>query len=388
MALFAASFGTNVSTPLLLLYQERLGLSPWTVTALFAVYPVGLASALLWGGPASDAWGRRRLMVTMVVTSGLTSLLFVIGAANLSILFLARLLLGAVSGIAFVVASAWMQELAEAGNRLWAARLTGMMMYLGFGTGPLVAGVLGEWGPWPLASPYLVHIALIAGGLAAVYRVPETWPGSPAIPVRPHLRLHPHARRPFRRVVTPTAMAVFGFLSLAVGLFPVLLQPAMAEIAVFVTGSVAALASLSIFATQRLIVFLGPLRAAPIALASGTMGSALGTVAFATGAWPILLPASILLGAASGLAVTAGLRFVDMLAQPDSRGTMATSFYAVAYAAMTMPVLVSSLAALANFGLVLAGITALGAFGTGWLVWAIRDSDLLAETQPVLDTVE
>nr|MBA3399778.1 MFS transporter [Acidimicrobiia bacterium] len=57
------ALGTNVSTPLLLLYQESLGLSAWTVTALFAVYPLGLLPMLLWAGPASDVLGRRAVMV-------------------------------------------------------------------------------------------------------------------------------------------------------------------------------------------------------------------------------------------------------------------------------------------------------------------------------------
>jgi MFS family permease len=42
LALFAVAYGTNVSTPLLLLYQDLLDLSAWTVTALFAAYPIGL----------------------------------------------------------------------------------------------------------------------------------------------------------------------------------------------------------------------------------------------------------------------------------------------------------------------------------------------------------
>ena len=44
--LFAVAAGTNVPTPLLLLYQDRLGLSASVVTALFGVYAAGLVPAL------------------------------------------------------------------------------------------------------------------------------------------------------------------------------------------------------------------------------------------------------------------------------------------------------------------------------------------------------
>ncbi|MBA3983580.1 MAG: MFS transporter, partial [Acidimicrobiia bacterium] len=110
VALFSVALGTNVSTPLLLIYQDRLDLSAWTVTALFAVYPIGLVPTLMWAGPASDVLGRRKVMVPGIAASGLASALFLAGSESLAVLFVARLMLGAVSGVVFVVASAWMQE--------------------------------------------------------------------------------------------------------------------------------------------------------------------------------------------------------------------------------------------------------------------------------------
>ena len=49
-ALFAVAAGTNVPTPLLLVYQERLGLSAEVLTALFGCYAAGLVPALLLAG--------------------------------------------------------------------------------------------------------------------------------------------------------------------------------------------------------------------------------------------------------------------------------------------------------------------------------------------------
>lgn len=69
LGLFAVSFGTNVATPLFLIYETRLDLSRWTLTALFAVYPIGLAPALAFAGPMSDVLGRKRVMVPGVFLS-------------------------------------------------------------------------------------------------------------------------------------------------------------------------------------------------------------------------------------------------------------------------------------------------------------------------------
>jgi hypothetical protein len=306
-------------------------------------------------------------MLPGLVASGVASLVMMFGADSLALLFLGRLLLGAVSGTVFVVASAWMQETCAPTDRMWGARLTGLVLYAGFGLGPLTAGALGEWGPAPLTTPYLIHVVLTGAGLLVARRVPETVIPDRTRPIRPRLGIPPGSRRVFGTVVMPTALGVFGFPSLAFGLFPVLLRPAMADIAVFVTGLVAGIAMAAILPAQATVGRIGPFRAAPIGLGLGTLGCGLGTIAFLADAWPLLFPASLLLGAASGLSLTSGLRMVDILTAPTDRGALTGAFYAVAYAGMTMPALVSSIAGPSGFTPVLSVLTALGVAGSVWL---------------------
>jgi hypothetical protein len=370
-ALFAVAFGTNVSTPLLLRYQESLGLDTWTTTALFAIYPLGLLPTLLWAGPASDAYGRRAVMAPGVAMSAIASAVMIAGQDRLALLFTGRLLLGAVSGLVFVTASAWMQEVDRdpTTDPLWPSRLTGMLLYAGFGAGPLVAGVIGQWGPAPLTTPYLLHITLVCVGVAALRLVPETVAAPPGGRVRLQLGVASSVRGVFVSVVVPTALAVFGFASLGMGLFPVVLRPEMQGIAVFASGLVAALVAGAIFGTQRVVPRIGVGRSAPLALGLGALGCLLGLVAFAIGdAWPLVFPASVCLGAASGLAVTSGLRMVDLLTAPATRGAMTGTFYAVAYAAMTMPALVAAVAHTTTGYCVVLGVMAVAAAATAaWL---------------------
>lgn len=371
-ALFAVAFGTNVSTPLLLLYQQRLDLSAWTVTAIFAIYPLGLAPALVVAGPVSDALGRRRVVAPGLVLSALASVVFILGRGSLPLLYLARLLLGATSGLVFVVASAWMQELADPHDPMWPSRLTGLVMYAGFGLGPLMSGAIGEWGPAPLVVPYLLHLAVLAAGFLMLRRVPETVAPDRSRSIRPNLGIPTGARREFLSVVVPTALGVFGFPSLAFGLFPVLLRPAMESVAVFVTGVVGAIFAVAIVGAQAITARLGPYRSAPVGIGLGALGCGTGTVAVVTGLWPLLFLSAALFGIASGCSVTAGLRFVDILTDPATRGAMTGSFYAVAYGGMTMPVIVASVAGPGGFGAVLGGLTVLAALGTVWLGTAVR----------------
>lgn len=370
-ALFAVSFGTNVATPLFLIYEERLGLSRWTVTALFAIYPVGLAPALAYAGPASDALGRKRLIVPGIVLSGAASLVMMLGADSLWLLFLGRFLLGAVSGIVLVVASAWMQEIGGA-DPMWIARSLSLLMYAGFGLGPLVSGVLGQWSNQPLVWPYVIHLALVGGALLVIGRVPET-----VVPrdtkVRPSWGIPAEASAEFWRVVTPTALGVFAFPSLAFGLFPVLLRPVMSDVAVFVTGLVFVIAMGLIVPAQMWVGKVGPYQAAPIGLTLGAIGTVLGFVAFASGWWGVLFPAAMFLGTASGISMTSGLRFVDQLVDPNQRGALTGSFYAVAYAGMMAPLVASTLARLIGYEVVLASIAALAGGLAVWLFVAIRN---------------
>ena len=274
-ALFAVSFGTNVATPLLLIYEDvRLGLSRWTVTALFVIYPIGLAPALAYAGPASDALGRRAVLLPGLALSGVASLVMMFGSDSLPLLFAGRFLLGVVSGLVLAVASAWMQELGHA-DPMWNARLLGIIMYAGFGLGPFVGGVLGQWSNAPLVWPYVFHLAIVGAAFIAMPVVPETVARS-GKRIRPNLGIPPGAASEFWRVVVPTALGVFGFPALAFGLFPVLLRPAMSGVAVFVTGLVFLLSMSLIIPAQAWVGIVGPYRAAPAGLVLGAVGTALG----------------------------------------------------------------------------------------------------------------
>jgi fucose permease len=159
--------------------------------------------------------------------------------------------------------------------------------------------------------------------------------------------------------------------SLVFGLFPVLLKPAMPGIAVLISGALGFIATWSILPAQSLVGRVGPYRGAPIALACGATGTTLGSIAFATDKWGLVLVAAVFMGSASGLAMTSGLRFVDIICRPEDRGALNGSFYAVAYAGMMMPLVVSSLKkSVGSYVPILAGVAIVTAAGSLWLIGA------------------
>ena len=339
-AVFVAAFGTNVPTPLLLIYRDELGLTPNALTGAFGVYAAGLVPALLLAGPASDRVGRRPVVLPFVVLSVLTSLLFLgAGQAEL-LLFVCRFLQGAVSGVVFSVGTAWLAELI--GEPARAARLTTAALGGGWALGPLTSGLLAQWAPAPTVLPYLVHVTLTLLSLVLLPAVPETWAqqarrAGPLI----NLGVPPGSRWAFGLVVLPVAVGVFTFPSTAVTVLPLLLTPSMPQIAVAITGLVAGVTLLTGVFAQPLGRRLGAARAGPTGLAIGAAGLAVSLVAVATGVWALLVPVALLLGAAYGLCLAAGLTMVGLLAPPTARGALTGTFYACAYLGFGVPLLLS-----------------------------------------------
>lgn len=337
-AIFVVAFGTNVPTPLLLVYRDLLGLSSDALTGAFGVYAAGLVPALLLAGPASDRFGRRPVVVPFVVLSVATSLLFLGASGSVALLFVCRFLQGAVSGVVFSVGTAWLGELI--GEPARAARLTTAALGGGWAIGPLLAGILAQWAPLPTVLPFLMHVALMLVGLALLPGVPETLRDRRSGPLV-NLGVPPGARIPFLVVVLPVAVGVFTFPSTAVTVLPLLLTPSMPQIAVAITGFVAGATLLTGVFAQPLGRRLGAVTAGPAGLAAGAAGFGLSLLGVATGAWPLLIPVALLLGVGYGLCLAAGLTMVGELADPAARGALTGTFYACAYLGFGVPLLLS-----------------------------------------------
>lgn len=71
--------GANQFSPMLIVYRHELRLSAGAVAGLFLVYALTLIPGLLIGGPASDRFGRRPVVLPFVALSPVAALLLVLG---------------------------------------------------------------------------------------------------------------------------------------------------------------------------------------------------------------------------------------------------------------------------------------------------------------------
>lgn len=121
-------------------------------------------------GNLSDRYGRRPILLASVLTFAIDNFICAI-ATSFWMLFVGRVLAG-ISGGSFATCSAYIADISTEENRAKNFGLIGIAFGVGFTLGPVIGGVLGEFGP---RVPFLGAAALsFVNFVAACFLLPET----------------------------------------------------------------------------------------------------------------------------------------------------------------------------------------------------------------------
>jgi hypothetical protein len=341
--LLSAGWASNQFTPMLLVYAQTLGLSTGTLEAMFGFYALGLIPGLLIAGPLSDRRGRRPVALASAALSLAGSVVLASAGGSVAALFGGRALIGLGVGAAFSAGTAWLRELSKPpfGTLTDAAvaKRAAVMMTAGFALGPIVAGLLAQWAPAPTVLPYLPHIALAGVVLISVPSVRETvadGAGGTLLAALPQVR---DSR--FLRMAVPMAAWVFTAPAIAFALLPSVVgagaEPEGVALTAFVTMMTAVAGVLIQPLARRLAEGAQANRAASVGLLVLTVGLALAAVTAGAGRTWLLVPSAVLLGAAYGLCLVAGLVEVQRIAEPSKLAGLTALFYALAYLGFASP---------------------------------------------------
>ncbi|MFE9250457.1 MFS transporter [Streptomyces sp. NPDC007088] len=329
--------GTTLPTPLYGLYREEIGFSQLIVTVVFAVYALGVIAVLLLAGNYSDLAGRRATVRWGLVLSVASALCFVF-EGGLPALFAGRLLSGFAAGLFSGAATAYVLDLApphktRAGLAATAANMGGL------GCGPLLAGLLAQYAPWPLRLPYLVHLGLLLLAGLAVQLLPEPLPGAD-----PRSAPHPEGMAvpaEVRRVFVPAACAAFSGFSL-LGLFtavsPSFLTETLGQRNLAVVGLVVFLVFLGSIAGQSALGRLGVRRALPTGCFLLVAALLMVAAGLAFELLPLLVVGGVTGGVGQGLAFRAGTTAIGAKTPEDRRGATLSAYFVVAYVGISVPV--------------------------------------------------
>ncbi|WP_075289779.1 TCR/Tet family MFS transporter [Pararhizobium arenae] len=121
-------------------------------------------------GNLSDRFGRRPVLLASVLTFALDNLICAL-ATTYWMLFVGRVLAG-ISGASFSTASAYIADVSDDSNRAKNFGLIGIAFGTGFALGPVLGGILGEFGP---RVPFYGAAALsFVNFVVAYFLLPET----------------------------------------------------------------------------------------------------------------------------------------------------------------------------------------------------------------------
>ncbi|MFW3470574.1 MFS transporter [Streptomyces microflavus] len=361
--------GTTLPTPLYGLYREELGFSELMVTVVFAVYALGVIATLLLAGNVSDETGRRPVLLAALGFSAASALCFLF-EGGLPALFAGRLLSGFAAGLLSGAATVTVMELAPPGRAAGAGLAATAANMGGLGCGPLLAGLLAEYAPWPLRLPFVVHLALIAAAAVLTWLLPETVTSSGR---RPRLRPQGLAVPPqVRGVFAPSALAAFAGFSL-LGLFTAVAPAFVAETLDVHNLALAGLVVFSVFlastAGQALMGRVGERRALPGGCFVLVAGLVLVAASLLLASLPLLVAGALCGGLGQGLAFRGAVTAISAAAPPEHRAATVSAFFVIAYLGISLPVVgVGALTlgiGLRNAGLTFASCVLVLALGVG-----------------------
>lgn len=190
---------------------EEFGTGPAGMQQTLSLYLLAFAFTTLVYGPASDAFGRRRVVLVALLGYVAASIGCAL-APNMTAFLLMRVAQGMTAGAGTVIARALVRDL-YAGNE--AQRVIGMMMMM-FGAAPAVAPIIGgllhDLAGWRSVFLFLSLLGVLVWWLT-FRRMPETLPPIARVSIAPRFVLASYRKA----LVNPRFMGVTLVFAVAFG---------------------------------------------------------------------------------------------------------------------------------------------------------------------------
>lgn len=329
-------------TPLYSIYQQQWHLSSLMMTAVFAVYVVGLLGAMTTIGSLPDSIGRRPVIIGAILV-GVAALVVFAVATSVTELLIGRVLQGVASGTATSALGASLLDLEPRRIRGVAATLNGAIISGGMAIGVLVSGALVQYVSAPTRAVYVLFLVLTVAALVLLPFLPDDHPRKPVrlVSLLPRFSV-PHEIRGLFIAVVPAMMAswVLGGMYLALG-------PTIAVGTLGVHNRLAAAAApavlLAAACTMGSLPVAGrwPQRTILVGAALLIAGPALTVAALATPTVWAFYASSVVAGAGLGAAYQSGLRLLLLEAPARVRASVLACCFTLTYSCFGLPSLIA-----------------------------------------------
>ena len=345
--LFTGSFNAGMVVPLLSGYAHSMGADSFAIGLVFGVASVSMICCHPAVGRFSDRWGRKPFIIAGLTIGIFTSIGFILSATVLSLL-LVRLGQGMGGSMVGPVSQAYAGEIVPSGKEGFTMGTLNSAAWIGFGTGPVVSGLLKDL--WSIESAFYARGVLCVIALAiCIFCLP-------ADRVSPKEDPTVESRRFYQLFQDRTLLSIF-ILRLAVymciGVFWAF-APLSAEVyfnlsglavgAVITTGTLVGALFLPYFGklgdrtSRKLLITVGGLVMALATALFSTIGAAwqfyLVSVFIGLGA-AVILPSVVAITVKSGARYGSMGRVVSLMAAADNLGVFSGPILCGALISMT-----------------------------------------------------
>lgn len=321
------------------LYAQEWHLTTFSVTAIFAVYPIFVVAVLVLFGNLSDYIGRREAMLIGVGCSAIGSLIFTV-APDVAWIFVGRAFMGVGVGLSAGPSAAAVVEFSSPSKTAQAGGVTAAAQGLGMMAAALIGGGLIQYAPLPMRLNFLVLTMVLAGLFTAVWFLPNHTASRPHGRWRPKMPSIPNGV--FAAFVTATAAVtgsyVLGAMTLSLG--AQVARDVVASSNALVNGGTIAVfalfSSLATFPARKASPSKVMLTGALIAMTS----SALLAVAAVEHSFVVYSLAQASAGSAYSLLLLGGLTLMNSHTPVTHRGATLSALFLVAYLGQAVVALV------------------------------------------------
>lgn len=264
-------------------------------------------------------------------------------ASNVLILDGGRFMVGIASSMLTTSASVGLVQLSvKNGNLQRAATITSLLIAFGFGLGPLVGGIMGQWLPSPLRTTYIPTLLLGLFAVVALGRldIEDGRKGRPDF--RDFLPKLVWADRPRSLVFflsSLCAFIAFGIFGLYASMVPVFLRDMLPWHGPFVSGTSIAMI---LFLSAGVQLFAGRLPTRWSGFA-GLLLLASGLALLLSDMWlhsvPVFILSVLVTATGHGMSTLAGITMVNRLADTHNRSGMISTYLMIGYIGSMLPLL-------------------------------------------------
>ena len=337
--------GTALISPLYALYKDGWQLQASDVSFIYVIYMGGALCSLLFLGRLPDRAGFKPVMQAGLVLTLVGTLISLL-AWDMTSLVVGRFIVGVASSLITTSATQGLAVLARPGMVHRVAMMTGFLLAFGFGLGPLVGGIMGQWAPYPLVTTYIPTMILGVLGLWVLTRL--SVPDSAKPKNSEALRLAdalPKLTWPQRNVSSAFVLTcalpflAFGVFGLYASMSPLFLDKLVPWHGPVVSGTAIAVI---LFASAAVQVMAGRMPTHWCGFA-GVLCLALSNALLMLNLWvssaPLFFFGVAFTAVGHGMSMLAGMAMLNRIATPHNRSGLLSTYLVIGYIGSMLPMM-------------------------------------------------